>query len=866
AAGTSRIQALGLILPRERLAATLAETRLPRGAVAILADRQNAIVASTQGDRPAIGSTLDPALVGAISGDVGMFKPFNDEIGKLLIAAYARAPATGYLVVVSVPEAVFAAPFAASLRWLAAIGLPLLLLSLTLAAILSRRLAGALQRLGSDDEWSPRPSFSLREVRDLSERLKRTALRQRQAVAVRERAIADLRVLFDTSPVGVMRADAGGRVYSANDAYLRIVGMSRDDLNQGRIRWDDLTPPEWIARDEAAIAEAFRQGGSTPYQKEYLRPDGTRVPVLVFITLDDKAAGTGTAFAVDLSDWKATDIALARAHEQVRESEARLRLATEAGQVGVFDWNLRTSELQWDERVRTIWALPPDAPVTIEAFYAGLHPDDITRVETIIAASLDPATGGHYEAEFRVIGMIDRVERHITARARVWFANQQAIRMLGTAVEVTVQRQAEAVLARDKAALEQLVRERTDDLQATQAELAHLQRIETLGQLASGIAHDFNNVLQAVQGAASLIERRLDDPERVQRLAQVLSEAATRGSAITRRVLAFSRHSELQTEVLDPTALLASVGEILRHTLGAGIDLRIETDEDLPLLLADRGQLEMVLINLATNARDAMSGAGKLTLAARAELVEREIRVAFAGHHQGDTLAPGRYIRFSVADTGIGMTEDVLARVTEPFFTTKPVGKGTGLGLAMVRRFAERSGGALMIQSVPAVGTLVTVWLPVSDDAAVVTTRPSEGPRSAVAGRGKRILLVEDEAILRGLVSAQLESAGYVVIPAESGAAALLRLDAGEQVELVISDLSMPGMDGIALMQEVQRRRPGLPAILLTGFVNEDTALTAEKALGGGFFLLRKPVTQLQLLERVAVLLEGAAAWRANLG
>src|SRR5581483_7992918 len=269
---------------------------------------------------------------------------------------------------------------------------------------------------------------------------------------------------------------------------------------------------------------------------------------------------------------------------------------------------MQTGDLRWDKRLHAIWSIADDAPVSIDTFYAGLHPDDVSRVRQAIAASLDPLGDGDYRAEFRVVGRVGGKLRHVSARGRTTFANGEPVRMVGTAVDVTALREAEAVLARDRDELERLVGERTRALEAAQMRLAHAQRMEALGQLAGGIAHDFNNVLQAVQGGAALIERRPADPDGVRRIARMVFDAAGRGSAITRRLLAFSRRADLRAEAVEAASLLTDMREILTHTLGAGIGVRVDLENGLPPLLADKGQLETALINLASNARDAMHG------------------------------------------------------------------------------------------------------------------------------------------------------------------------------------------------------------------------------------------------------------------
>jgi PAS domain S-box-containing protein len=396
------------------------------------------------------------------------------------------------------------------------------------------------------------------------------------------------------------------------------------------------------------------------------------------------------------------------------------------------------------------------------------------------------------------------------------------------------------------ARLEQRVREEMAAREAAQQRAAHAERMHALGQIAGGIAHDFNNVLQAVSGGAALIERRPEDIDRVLRNVRMILDAARRGAAITSRLLAFSRRGDLRAENVDGAALLNDMAEVLTHTLGGSVVCTVAVPSGLPPLFADRGQLETVLVNLATNARDAMPSGGTLTLAAQAEMVSTGLP-----HPAG--LVPGGYVRIVVSDTGNGMDHSVLARVTEPFFTTKEPGKGTGLGLAMAKGFVEQSGGSLEIHSVVGQGTRISLWLP----RAAGSVRLS--PESAVVAdnaTGKPcVLLVDDDAIVREVLSLSLEDSGYTVLPADSGATALARLAAGERVDILVSDLTMPTMDGLTLIRAAQEWQPGLPAVLLTGYAGDGATLAVGGAISGTFSLLRKPVTGVQLADRINALL-----------
>jgi PAS domain S-box-containing protein len=295
--------------------------------------------------------------------------------------------------------------------------------------------------------------------------------------------------------------------------------------------------------------------------------------------------------------------------------------------------------------------------------------------------------------------------------------------------------------------LERRVTEEVQAREAAQVRLVQAEKLTALGQLAGGIAHDFNNVLQAVSGGTVLIRRHADDPAAVKRFGGMVEHAARRGASVTRRLLSFARRDELRAEPVDVPVLLEGLHEILTHTLGAGVTVQLDLEPELSLALADRGQLETVLVNLATNARDAMPGGGVIIISARAEMV------AHNAHPTG--LSAGDYVRVAVADTGAGIDAALLARVVEPFFTTKEQGKGTGLGLPMARSFAEQSGGALSIASEPGHGTTVTLWLPVTSAATEADVQADIVTFTAGA-REPRILLVDDDDMVRELLADEL--------------------------------------------------------------------------------------------------------------
>ncbi len=821
---TPTVGAIGVTVPRARLVAIVSEPGLAPGGIATVHDRSGTTVARSVRDAETVGSMPNPAVLAAMLGAEGArtLPQARTLEGEPAMVAVARAPRSGYLVRLDIPERVALAPIRASLIRSAVLGVAALTLAVVVALLMARSIVAAIGRVpaaaAAAARGEPPVALGLREADELAASLAAT-------LAERERAAADARALFENSPVGVAISDMGGRVHAANDAFLALIGRDRTEFEAKPPRWDLMTPEEWLPRDEAASAEAVAVGKCTPFEKEYLRPDGVRVPVLVSLGLIDRASGLTASFVIDLSERKAAERAL-------RESEARFRSLADA--MPQLVWSARPdgspdySNARWREFFGSAAGMPLQA-----VWREAIHPDDLQGVRERWRRSL--RTGSPYETECR-LRRHDGAYVSVLARAlSVRDAAGRVTRWFGTCTDITDIVAAREVMARRKVEMERLAAERARELDDTQLRLAQAQRVEALGHLAGGIAHDVNNVLQAVRSGAGLLLRSPEDRDDVRRLASMIGEAAGRGAAVTHRLLAFSRGGELRAEAIDAAAILEGLREMLARTLGAAIEVRIEVPPGLPPLRADPGQLETVLVNLATNARDAMPSGGRLTFAAALD------------------AAGSRMVRLSACDTGVGMDEATLARAREPFFTTKEAGKGTGLGLAMAKDFAEGSGGSLDVESEPGRGTVVTIRLPVTavPPGAQGLSPVSVPSRAAVLGR---VLLVDDEDLVRESVAEELAAIGHDVRAVASAAEALALLDAGDAIDILMSDLSMPGMDGMTLIREARSRRPGVPAVLLTGTDPGD--LAREDAGGSMVLLLRKPIGSERLAESVAALLE----------
>ncbi len=393
--------------------------------------------------------------------------------------------------------------------------------------------------------------------------------------------------------------------------------------------------------------------------------------------------------------------------------------------------------------------------------------------------------------------------------------------------------------------LEARVRREIVARELAQERLAQVQRMEALGQLAAGIAHDFNNVLQAISGALAMIQKRASDSGSVREFSRMAMDAADRGATITGRLLSFARQGELRARATHAGQLLTAVHEMLTPVLGAAIVMRIECPEPSPWLYADRGQLETALVNLIINARDAMPNGGSVLVRASPETV------ADALTHPG-VLTPGDYVRLDIIDTGIGMDAATLARASEPFFTTKPVGQGTGLGLAMARGFTRQSDGGFAIASARGQGTTVTLWFPEVSGVSPEADVPEHEEIQRTTAKTARVLVVDDDALVREVMVSQLEDQGYETVQASDGLAALAWLEKGGTVDLMVTDFAMPGMNGLALIKEVRRRGNTLPALLLTGYADAAIQLAVQES---NTQLLRKPIRGDELVERTMALL-----------
>ncbi len=346
------------------------------------------------------------------------------------------------------------------------------------------------------------------------------------------------------------------------------------------------------------------------------------------------------------------------------------------------------------------------------------------------------------------------------------------------------------------------------ELEKAQEAFFQSQKMESLGQLTGGIAHDFNNLLTAVLGSLEMLRKRMPDDPRLLQLLDNAVQGAERGAALTQRMLAFARRQELNLEPLDVPNLVAGLHDLLQRTLGPTISVEMRVADGVRHANADANQLELVILNLAVNARDAMPAGGRIVI---------DIREQTAG--AGNEVAAGDYVCLSLSDNGEGMDAETLARATEPFFTTKGVGRGTGLGLSMVRGFAEQLNGGLVLRSEPGIGTTAELWLPVATSQAEMPIEtPSASSQAGVSQRRLTVLAVDDDALVLMNTTAMLEELGHKVLEASSGPAALDVLKREAEIDLVVTDYAMPRMTGAELVSAIRAERPDVTVILATGY------------------------------------------------
>ncbi len=466
----------------------------------------------------------------------------------------------------------------------------------------------------------------------------------------------------------------------------------------------------------------------------------------------------------------------------------------------------------------------------------------IIFVSAIALTDLDRLKGYEYGAVDYV--PVPVVPDLLRAKVRVFidlYRKTRQLEQINVELERRVQERT-AELAQANAELENRVEERTREREMALAQVHEMQKLESLGQLTGGIAHDFNNVLMAIMGSLELVEKRLSD-ERQKKMVQVAARAATRGAKLTEQLLAYARKQRLAPEPVDLNRLMSGEAvEMLRRTLGGTVEVKTKFSQDLWTALVDPSQIELVVLNLAINARDAMPSGGSIVIETR--------NVTAPGQGQ-PSLAPGDYVLISVTDNGTGMPDDVAAKAFEPFFSTKEPGKGSGLGLSQVYGLAQQSGGGVRLTTSQGVGTCVEVYLPRTE--LVPESAPAANSEGMQQGSFATVLVVEDQADVREVALENLQALGYTTLAVTNGKEAITAIENNPQIDLVFTDYAMPEMSGLELARAARRYRSNLPVVIVTGYAD---LVGMEQTKG--LMLLKKPYR----LDQLGTTVERALATR----
>jgi len=603
----------------------------------------------------------------------------------------------------------------------------------------------------------------------------------------------------------IFMLDPEGHHITWNEGVRRLLGYDEAEfLGQHS---SVLFTPEDRAREEPEreLRTAAEEGRASD-DRWLVRKDGSRFWATGITARISDRAGSLVGFSKvfrDLTEEKA-------AQDRLRESEDRLRVAMQAARIGIWRWHLPSNSQRVDGSMARMLGLGDGEVIeSYEKFREHIHPEDRERVDAAFGSAAE--NGGDMHVEFRVVwpdGSIRWLSDHGEV---VRDAAGVPEYLTGAAVDVTERKTAEE-------------------------RLIQAQRMDAVGRLAGGVAHEINNMLTVILGFSNLLLDTLEDPARAADVRQ-MHRAASRAATITHQLLAFSRRQQLRPEVLDPTQLVRTAENMLRRVLGEDKVVVLDLATDVARVRADPGQLEQVLLNLTLNARDAMPPGGTFSIGVRnVTLPSRD-----AGSGSEDALLPGSYVQITVTDNGHGMDAATRARVFEPFFTTKPVGQGSGLGLATVFGIVRQSGGSVRLRSNPGEGTTFEIYLPqvLADAVPADTTR--ETSRDDEPGSGT-VLVVEDEALVRGFTCRALEARGYRCLKAANGADALdLIRERGDSIDVVVTDVVMPELGGGTLARRLAHLRPGLPVLFTSAYAREEVVRRGLISANAPF--LQKPFT-----------------------
>ena len=616
--------------------------------------------------------------------------------------------------------------------------------------------------------------------------------RNRSVAALRE-SEERFRTIFDRALDGIVATDIATQMLrSANPQFCRMLGYSPEEI--GRLGVADIHPEqelqhvreqfEKIARSEIQIATDIpvkRKDGSVFYAD---------------VTASIVRFGSGdcvVGILRDITERKRSD-------EALRLSDQRLQEAVRASGIGIYDHDQRTDTIYWSPRQRENFGWGPDEPVTLQRFVDHVHPEDRERIAADVRHAHDPASDGRFDVEHRIVRRDGEI-RWLRTRSQTFFEGEgkerRAVRTIGAVLDITKSKLLEEARIRS-------------------------QKLESLGTLAGGIAHDFNNILQAIRGNADLAAQDVGPDHIAAQSLEEIRKASARASELVRRIMAFGRPNEEQQAVVELGTVVSEVLNLLRSTLPASISLRQDFAKNTPHVLADAGQVHEAIVNLTTNAAYAIgTRAGSIEYRLEPVQVGEELAQSMPG------IKEGRYARLTVTDSGCGMDPDTLERIFDAFYTTKPVGEGTGLGLSMVYGTMRSHGGAVTVENSPGKGSIFALYFPAATEKA--QEEGQGAPAQVLLSVGKRVLYVDDEEALVLLASRVLSRLGHQISSFTDPKEALAAFRARPQdYDVVVTDLSMPQMSGFEFAGQVLGVRPGMPVLMMTGHVRADDETNAR--------------------------------------
>jgi len=680
------------------------------------------------------------------------------------------------------------------------------------------------------------------------------------AIETWQRSLTSTVQLMLASPVPLVLLwdEPGYMIY--NDAYSVFAGGRHPYLLGCPVEngW-----PE-VAEFNRHVMNTCLAGGTLSYRDKELvllrdgKPEDVWMDLYYSPVAGDSGAPAGVlAMVVETTGRVLTERLRQRAEADLHETNERLQLALNTGAVvGTWVLDVHTGQVTGDERFARTFSLPlseASKGVWRDDATQMIHPDDQALNDLMTAEAI--RTGEPFRVEYR-IRRPDGDYLWVQANGRCEFDEHgEPTRFPGVLIDIHERKIAEQSLVQLTETLEQRVADSLAARALAEEQLRQAQKMEAIGSLTGGVAHDFNNVLQVINGNLQMLAADVDHDPVTQRRLSAATDAVKRGAKLAAHLLAFARRQPLSPIVLNPRRLLTGMSEMLHRALGETVRIETVVSNDLWNVQIDRNQLENALLNLAINGRDAMRADGVLTVRAR----NRVLDAAFC--RDKPELSPGEHVEFSVADTGSGIPPDILQRVFEPFFTTKPDGHGTGLGLSMVFGFARQSGGHVSIDSSVGRGTTVSLLFPRCCEPE--TPESVDGTATSIGGDGETILVVEDDADVRLTAVEMLAQLGYKVLIASNGDAALEFIDSDVPIDLLFTDVVMPGrLKSVELAQRAAARTPPVPTLFTSGYTRDE--IVHHGKLDAGVRLLSKPYRRDDLANMVRSVLRASARHALN--